>query len=50
MGTSIFARIGLLNATAIGMRNVLCTITDAKYGLTTHELRKVDLKGLGVMY
>ena len=49
MGTAVLAAVGLLDATAEGVCDELCTVADAQYGETTDEPREVYLERLGVV-
>ena len=50
IGTTILARVGLLNLTTQGVRNELSTIADAEYGHLADKLREIYLEGLGVVH
>ena len=50
IGTSVFARIGLLDLATEGMTDKLRTIADAQDWDTAYELRQIDLKSLRVVY
>ena len=49
VGTSILARIGLLDLSTKCVRDKLGAVADAQYRDAPNKLRQVDLKGLGIV-